>query len=105
MWRRATSTTRLCVGLRSHQQIRIARQLSSDKGATAPFYAVIRWDNNVATVPFVGSSEGAEALAARMTSQQHKHHIFIRKVSEGQIPPGPYRSLEEIPHLMAADEH
>jgi hypothetical protein len=63
-------------------------------------YAVLRWDNNVITVPFVGGEADAEALAARMTKETHKHHVFVRRVSSDTVPSGPYRSLDEIPHLV-----
>lgn len=41
--------------------------VKSQSGPATVHYAVVRWDNNVVTVPFVGDEGRARALAARMT--------------------------------------
>lgn len=56
--------------------------------AATVHYAVVRWDNNVVTVPFVGDEGRARALAARMTSETHKHHVFVRRCSRPSLSSG-----------------
>jgi hypothetical protein len=62
-------------------------------GTPTANYAVLRWDNNVVTVPFVGDEARARALAARMTSETHKHHVFVRRSQSSTLPPGSYARL------------
>jgi hypothetical protein len=57
-------------------------------GTPTANYAVLRWDNNVVTVPFVGDETRARTLAARMTSENHKSHVFVRRCQSSTLPPG-----------------
>jgi len=68
-----------------------------------PLYtAVVRYDNNCATVPFVGSHEKAEELKERMTRNTHKHHIYLME-TKTHVPLGPYSSLSEVKAALHDD--
>ena len=58
--------------------------------------AVIRYDNNCATIPYVGTYEEALSLKERMEANTHKHHIFLVEGNfPHEVPLGPYPSLDE----------
>jgi hypothetical protein len=82
-----TSTgLRRCHNNKSSSRMNEAPTLAT--GTPTANYAVLRWDNNVVTVPFVGDETRARALAARMTSETHKHHVFVRRCQSSTLPPG-----------------
>mmetsp|Transcript_200 Transcript_200/g.288 ORF Transcript_200/g.288 Transcript_200/m.288 type:complete len:114 (+) Transcript_200:50-391(+) len=64
------------------------------------YYAVVRYDNNVATVPFVGSQEKAVELKSRMTQNTHKHHIYVLPSSQPSVPLGPYPSMDKVKEML-----
>lgn len=87
----------------SHSVLRrLCRYFSSvTKGTASPdalpvWIAVVRYDNNCATVPFVGSAGEAEALKDRMETNTHKHHIYLMKSAVPSVPIGPYQSLDAV---------
>lgn len=102
MWRTALRPLYLSRGPLAQRQLLLStiRHAREQTGGSGKFFAVVRWDNNVVTIPFVGREEEASALASRMTAEQHKHHVFIRQVTRPRVPAGPYRTLEEVPYLM-----
>ena len=62
--------------------------------------AVVRYDNNVATIPFVGSESEAKSLQDRMTKETHKHHVYLMPTNRSSVEFGPYRSLEEAQNAL-----
>lgn len=57
--------------------------------------AVIRYDHNCATIPYVGSYDEASSLKERMEANTHKHHIFLVEGDfRREVPLGPYPSLD-----------
>lgn len=71
---------------------------STTGGGEAPrFTSVIRYDNNCATIPFLGSPKKTMYLKNRMESNTHKHHIYLLNSFRETVPPwGPYQSLHEV---------
>lgn len=65
------------------------------------YTAVVRYDNNCVTIPFVGNHDEAVNLHRRMTGDTHKHHVFLMKASRDNVPIGPYRSLEEAKTVLS----
>ena len=66
------------------------------------YTAVVRYDNNVVTVPYVGCQSKAEELQQRMTKETHKHHVYLMKPSRKEVPQGPYSSLEKVKQVLGA---
>ena len=65
-----------------------------------PFTAVVRYDNNVATIPFVGAEAEAKKLHDRMTKETHKHHVYLVTTHKATVPSGPYKSLDEAKAML-----
>jgi hypothetical protein len=67
--------------------------------------AVVRYDNNCATIPYVGTYNEAQALKTRMERNTHKHHIFLLKTSRASVPLGPYSSLDDVKTALRGQQH
>ena len=65
---------------------------------------MVRYDNNVVTIPYVGCQSKAEELQQRMTKETHKHHVFLIETSRKNVPHGPYQSLEEAKQVLQRHE-
>ena len=89
----ATTTT----SIRSSEAIRLERCYYRVRYY---YTAVVRYDNNVVTIPYVGCQSKAEELQQRMTKETHKHHVFLIETSRKNVPHGPYKSLEEAKQLL-----
>ena len=77
----------------------------SSSEAIRYYTAVIRYDNNVVTIPYVGCQSKAEELQQRMTKETHKHHVFLIETSRKNVPHGPYKSLEEATKQLLQQQH
>jgi len=66
--------------------------------------AVIRYDNNCVTIPFVGCEKEAVSLKQKMTNQTHKHHVFLMKTKRRQVFIGPYKNLEKAKDALNEKE-
>lgn len=68
------------------------------------YTAVVRYDNNVVTIPFVGASPKAMELQKRMTRETHKHHVYLIPTNKPTVASGPYFSLEDAKTALLTDD-
>lgn len=69
-------------------------RLGTTRRILSTYTTVIRYDNNVVTIPFVGKLKEAQALRDRMTHQTHKHQVLLFPTARKTVPVGPYRDLD-----------
>ncbi|CAB9496579.1 expressed unknown protein [Seminavis robusta] len=105
--RSGTSVFLLCCDIAGDATKNLSkRSFSGDHGVTSDqiYMAVVRYDNNVATIPFVGPDLEAKKLHDRMTRETHKHHVYLIPTRKKSVASGPYQSLDQAKNALKDGE-
>ena len=81
-----------------------AESRTANSSQRLKYTAVVRYDNNVATIPFIGSESEAAMLYERMTRETHKHHVYLMQTDKPSVPSGPYTSLDKVKEALKMDQ-